>query len=210
MNTGKPRGDLIFLVADKDIEATVNGLLRRPESLGIRRIHHQVYVHPHRDPGCRGQAHAFLRAFSNQYEHAIVMLDREGSGRESEESTQIERNVEERLSRNGWDDRAATIALDPEVEIWVWSDSNEVDQVMGWTGRIPSLRDWLVEESYVDRASDKPSRPKEAFRGALKHVRKQPSSSLFFKMAERVSVQRCNDRAFLKLKERLACWFPCK
>ena len=53
----------------------------------------------------------------------------------------LETEAEQRLSSSGWDDRAVAIVLDPELEIWVWSDSPEVDDVLGWRGRIPRLAD---------------------------------------------------------------------
>jgi hypothetical protein len=33
------------------------------------------------------------------------------------------------LFTSGWENRAAAVVLDPELEIWVWSDSPEVEAV---------------------------------------------------------------------------------
>jgi hypothetical protein len=39
-------------------------------------------------------------------------------------------------------------------------------------------------------------------------VRKGRSSAIFFELAQRVSVNRCIDPAFLKFKNTLRQWFP--
>jgi hypothetical protein len=190
------------------MEAAVTGLLSRHKALRIREVGFEIYRHPGHDAGCRTQCHTFLRSFCNQFEYAIVILDREGSGRDQTAPQELESQLEDQLARNGWGGRASVIVLDPELEIWIWGSSLEIDQVMGWSGRVPSLRQWLVEEGYISTADAKPSRPKEAFRHALRFVRKQPSSSLFLKLAQRASFKECTDRAFVKLKNRLAAWFP--
>ena len=46
-----PQKDLIILVADKNMEFAVRGILTRLEALGIRDITYDLYVHPERDPG---------------------------------------------------------------------------------------------------------------------------------------------------------------
>jgi len=74
--------DLVVLTADKNMKFAIQGLLNRPESLGIRPVTAEVFIHPERDPGCLLRADAFLRPFVNRFVHAIVMFDREGCGRE--------------------------------------------------------------------------------------------------------------------------------
>lgn len=202
------RRDLVILVADKDMEETMRGLLGRPDSLRVRPIDAAIYRHPGRDGGCRTNGVTFLRAFSRQFHHALLMFDLEGSGRDASDVRVLEREVEEDLSRNGWQDRAAAIILDPELEIWVWSESPQVDRVCGWAGRIPQLREWLKEEGFLQEGGTKPQRPKEAFRHALRHVRKQPSAALFREMASKVGLRTCKDRAFQRLTQTLRKWFP--
>lgn len=38
------RSDLVLLVADKDMEYAMKGLLSRPAALGIRRVSCEIYV----------------------------------------------------------------------------------------------------------------------------------------------------------------------
>ena len=72
--------ELVLLVADKNIEYGMRGLLGRPQAIGIRPIDSKIYVHPHRDPGCARRAHEFLRQFADDYDHALVVFDRQGCG----------------------------------------------------------------------------------------------------------------------------------
>lgn len=74
--------DLAVLVAASNTGAAVRGLLARQESLGIRVVEYELYVHPERDPGCFLKAHDFLRPMHRRCAHALVLFDRYGSGRE--------------------------------------------------------------------------------------------------------------------------------
>ncbi|MCZ6816621.1 MAG: hypothetical protein O7F76_07950 [Planctomycetota bacterium] len=205
--------DLVALVADKNMESALAGLLGRHLAFGTREIRWEIYVHPERDPGCLRKSHTFLRSQSSNFEHALVMFDREGSGREARQATELEAEVERALSTNGWDDRAAALVLDPELEVWVWSDSPEVDQVLGWAGREPDLRAWLHDNDEVwpktssNRRTGKPERPKEAMEQALKLVNRPRSSAYYSTLARTISVERCTDRTFLKTRDCLRRWF---
>jgi len=67
--------DLLCLVADKNMEAAVSGLLSRPKALGIRPIAPELIVHPEHDPGCFHDGVEFLRGLRSRAERALVMLD---------------------------------------------------------------------------------------------------------------------------------------
>ena len=138
---------------------------------------------------------------------ALVIFDRHGSGREDCPAEEIEAEVERRLSTAGWTDRCAVVVPDPELEIWVWSDSPNVDAELGWAGQQPSLRQWLVSQQAIQTEHEKPVDPKTAMFMALRKQHKPLSSWLFRRLAEHVGLQRCQDRAFLKLRNTLQCWF---
>jgi hypothetical protein len=93
--------DLIALVADKNMESTLRGLLTRTESLGIRILNYDIFIHIERDPGCLRKSHDFLRIHHTNYHHALVMFDREGCGYEDKSRDELEQLVEERLSHSG-------------------------------------------------------------------------------------------------------------
>jgi hypothetical protein len=200
--------DLVVLAADKSMESSIKGILERPESIGIRPVGFNIYTHLHRDPGCLNKGHDFLRPFINTFHHALVILDREGCGKENRfKREELENDIEQRLNCSGWGDRAAAIVIDPELENWLWSDSPEVDMALGWKGKSPSLRDWLKDKKFLTGNSIKPTQPKEAVESALKIVNISRSSSIYYKIAQKVSLKRCQDPAFMKLKMKLIRWF---
>ena len=206
MSTGPWPKDLAVLSADKNIEWTLRGLFSRPRSLGIREISCDFYPHPERDPGCRLRGHDFLKPFARSHAHALVVFDREGSGGDELERTALERQVEDRLSSSGWDDRAAAVVIDPELEIWVWNDSPHVESALGWSGST-SLREWLTQKGWLPEGATKPAQPKAAVEEALRLAGRPRSSSVYHELARRVGTDRCVDAAFLKLRRTLVRWF---
>lgn len=198
---------LVVLVADDNMKHTIQGVLQRPQSFGFGQLTYEIFTHHHRDPGCLNEGHHFLRPFVNRFQHALLIFDREGCGRENLSREEIEQEIEKQLAVSGWGDRASAIVIDPELENWIWSDSPEVESALGWKERQPKLRVWLEKNGYLKDNSIKPSPPKEALEKALYVVRKPRSSSIFLKVAKSVSLKRCQDPAFLKLKNLLVKWF---
>lgn len=202
---------MVVLVADQDIEFSVRGLLSRHKALGFQKLSNEdydIYRHLGKDPGCLLGCHDFLRPFLNRYTHALVMFDREGCGKDNLTRDDLENMAEKQLAVNGWEDRAAAIVFDPELEVWVWSESPHVDAVLGWQGKHPDLIAWLVKQGFKEENEAKPSRPKEAVDEALRISRKARSSALYRQLGEKVSLRGCADPAFDKFKTTLQTWFP--
>lgn len=202
------RKDLFVLAADKNMVSAVKGLLSRPEALGIRPIESDIRDYFDRDPGCARHGVEFMSNLANKYDHGLLIFDHEGSGREHTCPQDLQKELNEGFTRSAWGERARAIVLSPELEVWVWSNSPHVDDVTGWRNWQPSLHRWLIEQGWLQEGQAKPTRPKEAFEAALREVRKQRSSSLYQQIAERVSLQRCQDAAFLEFKGILRNWFP--
>ena len=182
-------------------------LLGRSRSLGTRNIVYTRVRHPERDPGCCRGSVDMLRRYQTTHAHALVVFDRHGSGREGEEREVIERSIEDALKGSGWGDRAAVIVLDPELEIWVWSDSPEVCSALGWDTR-SNLDGFLLEKGLIEARDVKPTDPKKAMTAAMKRSQTPRTASIFERLAENVSLNRCTDPAFAKLKAILQSWFP--
>lgn len=199
--------DLLILVADKDMEQSIVGVCSRPEALGVRTFSLSILVHPGRDPGCLSEGVEFLRPFQRQFSHALLVFDHMGCGREAHSRAELEGALEEQLRVSGWGERAAAVVIDPELEAWVWSDSPHVDRILQWQDRRPSLREWLVDQKFLAPEGVKPERPKEAVERALRVVRLPRSSALYRQLAQQVSLGRCTDASFLKLKALLQNWF---
>lgn len=199
--------DLVVLAADSNIEFAIRGLLSRPHDLGIRPVSVDYFRHQHHDPGCCNESQEFLRPFLRSHSYALVVFDREGCGREAMPAAQIETGLEQRLAMNGWGGRGAAIAIDPELEQWVWSRSPEVDRTLGWFGREPSLRMWLLAEGMLGEGQAKPAEPKEAMEAALRLAGKARSASLYEQLGRVVPLGACTDRAFSRLRHLLTTWF---
>lgn len=199
------RLDLVVLVADADAEWTVRTLLaQRYRALGIRKIAFSVFRHPQRDAGVFLHAHEFLRPYIGHANHAMVLLDREGSGRESLSPSAIEAKIENALSQNGWAlEQVAAIVLEPELETWVWSSSPHVAEVIG----LDAIALQRILEQTPQVAYGKPQRPKETLLRALRQSKRPFSARLFQELAQRVSL-RCSERSFVKFRETLQRWFP--
>ncbi len=202
--------DLVVLVADKNMEFAVKGILENHRKLGIHALpeERRTILQAQQDAGCFRRCDDLLRPFSKDFNHALVLLDREGSGKEKLSREEMESDIENRLAISGWDDRAAAVVFDPELEIWVWSDSPQVDEVLGWGTRMPSLRNWLISQNWLQPGTIKPTRPKEALEAVLREVKRARSSAIYLELTQKVSFQKCIDPAFLKLKKQLQDWFP--
>ncbi len=202
-----PRKDLVLLVPDCNYEKGLTALLKRPQSLGIRPISFDIYIHTNRDPGCLRQAHDFLRPFASDFSYALILFDREGCGKASSRGD-LEKDVAERLNNAGWRDRNTVLVIEPELDIWVWSDSPLVDSCLGWPQGQPALRTWLREQKFLSKSATKPDRPKEAMEAVLRRTKRPRSASIYAKLGQRVGVNRCADPAFQELKTTLRNWFP--
>jgi len=199
--------DLVVLVADLDMKAMIDAALKRTPALGIREVSHFVAQHLYRDSGVLQGAHDFLQSQSRNYLHALTVCDRQGCGREDLSREQLETMIEGRLS-NHWADRAAAVVIDPELENWVWADSPHVARAIGWPDGMPALRTWLLNEGFLAEGQAKPADPKAALLKALRSTRQRQSSALYQAVASTVSLRRCGDPAFLKLRAKLQSWFP--
>lgn len=207
MIDGENPKDLVILVADKNMEFAIRGILSRCQSIGIYPPKFDIFVNAKRDPGCLRISHDLLRPYTNLYRYALVMFDREGSGAEQFSAQNLEQRVEGLLAQNGWPGRAIAIVIDPELENWVWSDSPQVDLVLGWANSEVNLRSWITQQGFLKEGELKPNRPKEAVTAALKIARKPRSSAIYHQIAQIVNLQRCSDPSFLKLKIVLKSWF---
>ena len=200
--------DLVVLVPGKDDQEALEGLLSaRSESLGIRPLRFKVLRHPRKDPGCFNEAQAVLQPLQTTALHALVIFDHQGSGQEGRPAREVASEVRHRLQQSGWGDRAEVMVIDPEIEIWVWSDSPHVDEALGWRDRQPTLRQWLRQNGLWQAGEPKPSRPKESLEAARREVRLQRSAAIYRQLAERVSLDRCQDTCFAQFRRVLRTWF---
>lgn len=211
------RRRLFVCVADLDAENAVKTLLTtrqaalqiRVEFDASRPVDGDLLRFPMRDSGCATKSVEILSPVRESYEHALLIFDHHGSGRESESPEAIETDLEARLERAGWERGAAgVVMIAPELEAWVWAQSPNVSQTLGWGKDHSALRAHLEDQELWQPDAGKPADPKQAMDRALKEKRVPRSSRLYESLAKTVSFKHCEDRAFKKLCEHLRAWFP--
>lgn len=198
--------DLVVLVADKNTQFALRGAFGRPEALRIRAITHEFRPHPGRDGGARSGGVDVLARERGRFSHALLVFDLEGSGAGDDETAEsLERELDAQLSLQ-WGTHAKAIVIVPEVDVWLWGADNALRECLRWP--LPgSIRSWLEGEGFVFGADGKLVRPKEAL-DKMVRIHQQPrSSALYEKITGRISLQRCTDAAFLRLRAALNSWF---
>jgi hypothetical protein len=198
--------DLFILAADKNAEFALKGALVRHVALGIRPIQFEIRQHVGRDGGARKTGAEMLALQRRQYRHGLLVLDFEGSGTDHPNAVALEQELDAKLA-NHWNDMAKSIVIEPELDIWVWGSDNAIEQVIGWPTGQP-VRTWLREQAFEFDANEKPVRPKEALEAALSVPNQPRSSALYKQIASSISLARCRDKAFMRLKHQLQSWFP--
>jgi hypothetical protein len=199
--------DLIILVADKNMEFSVKGALRRHKSLGTRQLDFHILTHPNRDGGVRTTGSQLLSLERKQFRHGLLLLDIEGSGA-SDSALDLEFKLDGHL-RADWHGDAKAIVIEPELEAWIWGSDNAMENVLEWKEPV-HLREWLSSRSPAASfdKNQKPVRPKEAFEQVLHFLRKPRSSSQYEALTSKISLASCKDPAFIRLRDTLQRWFP--
>lgn len=198
--------DLVILVADKNMQFSLQGGLNRPQSLGIRSVAGDFRQHPGRDGGVRSSGAQMLALERARFTHALLVLDHEGSGAGALGALDLETQLDEQLQA-AWGTCAKAIVIAPELDIWMWGSDNKLAEIMQWP-HSQSIREWLQEKAFGFADNGKPVRPKEAME-AIFHACKRPrSSSAYQQIASSISLSRCEDPAFLRLQDTLRRWFP--
>ena len=200
--------DIVFLVADGNMEKFFDGLLPRVYRVSqTSEFTYDILPNPTHDAGNLNDSHEYLRPFIRQYRYAMVVFDHEGCGSEGKSVQELETNVQELLDRNGWENRSSVLIIDPELENWVWIRSPRIKEAINWKYE-EEIVDWVAAQNYAFNQVGKPIRPKEAFEAVLRHARTPRSSSIYKKIANQVSYKNCTDTAFLKLIRQIKLWFP--
>jgi hypothetical protein len=199
--------DLALLVADKNMDYAMRGILSRPKALGIRAVDYEIRQHVGRDGGARTTGPETLSLLRQQFHHGILMLDWDGSGAKADTAIALEAELDQRLvDLWGKPDQTKVIVIDPEVDAWVWGADNALKDLLGWSGRKP-IRAWLRDRGYAFGANQKPVRPKEALEELMVKVDQPRSSDLYQKVTGKISLDKCRDPAFRRLREALCSWF---
>ncbi|GAA6623912.1 methylation-associated defense system protein MAD4 [Scytonema sp. NUACC26] len=189
--------DCIFLLADKNMEATFLGFLTREKfhlSLGIHQFKFEINEdlivdESGSDPGVFTRAHEFLRLYQRTHHHAVIVLDNDWEG--SPGVNAIEERISSNMLKSGWkDNNFAVIVISPELEAWILQDSPVVATAFKYKQDVP-LRQWLEKKGLWQSSSAKPNDPKKAVEETLKISKTPRSSAIYRQITSRVSVKGC-------------------
>ena len=197
--------DLVLLVADKNAQFALKGALERPTALGIRPVTFDFIVHPEHDGGVRKTGPDIIGLARQRFSHAFLVMNFEGSG-SADEASVLESRLDSRLQA-AWQNRAKAIVIEPEVDVWMWGSDNAIRDAVEWPHR-GSIREWLERNGFEFQDNDKPIRPKESLEAILKESNQPRSSAIYLRIASQISLRRCTDFAFQRLRQQLINWFP--
>lgn len=205
----------VILVADSNMAATFRGYFKRdgwPLSLGCAQfeintdVGADLLVEGDNDPGVYTKGHELLRPYQNSHHRALVVLDCEWDGSPGKDA--IIAHITANLVASGWvKDAVKVIAIEPELENWLWQDKPQVAVVLRYKGD-KSLRQHLADSGLWPANATKPPRPKEAAEWVLKQTRQPRSSAIYQKLAEHISIRGCTDAAFAEMHGAFLAWFP--
>jgi len=202
--------DLIVVTADSQIHRTVEILVNhRRRSLALREFSADVVRHPGQDSGCRANPGRMLDPHRNSHAKAMVIFDFHGCGERRLSPQDLETRLENDFARRGWGpDRVSFVVIEPELEAWLFGASyRHLESEVSWS-RSVGIQRWLTELGYLQTGTVKPSNPQAAFEAVLYEQKLPRSADLFANLAQRVSLARCQDRAFQKFRSTLQRWFP--
>lgn len=151
------------------------------------------------------RAGGLLRRHIHTHSRALVVLDQQ-FGAELP-AAQVQRNIESRLTANGWQHRHAVFVIDPELEVLLGQDNPNVDRLLRHR-RTPGLRAELAADWRWPADASKPPAPKDFLLSIIRNNRAGAPIAAYSKIAGTVSVAGCVDPAFHGIKEAICGWFP--
>ncbi|WP_431877464.1 methylation-associated defense system protein MAD4 [Micromonospora marina] len=199
--------DVVFLVADAAMDQMLRGFLGRPQchrSIGCNPFRfdarEDLIVAPFRDPDVYGRAAELLQPYERSHRHAVAMLDLAWEGSPTPE--QIREHIGAKL-KAAWS-HSAVIVIEPELEAWVWQENPHVAEALKCG---TDFRDVLRRSGHWPDGASKPPDPKAALEFLRRYHRADRSNAAFGRLAQKISVRHCEDRAFCQLRDTLREWF---
>lgn len=203
--------ELIILVADGTMKAVFQAFFER-------QFHHALACAPfnfnprldvfnnplEKDGGVHLRCHEILRPYLNSHRRALVVLDQQFGGELPAEEVRLD--IEHRLNTNGWQGRAASAVIDPELEVLLWQDNVNVERALRHSG--PSLRQVLAQDGRWPEGAPKPPAPKELIQSLIRSNRAGAPMAVYGQIAGAVSTAGCADPAFHRVRDALRAWFP--
>lgn len=214
--------DIVFLVADGEMQATVEGFFENPafeQRLGCAKFEfdtkQDLIKHPRKDPGVYQDGHNLLKSYVATHNYAVVMVDFAfNDNLQTMDYQQFCNNIKANMIAAGWPEgRFFVMAINPELEVLMWqANTSRIEQIFDYPREREdiSLRDWLQQRNLWNANDLKPSDPKAAIDKARNQSwgRKKTHSQLFKRIAKDVSFRGCIDESFNGLLQQIRAWYP--
>ncbi|MGI2204545.1 methylation-associated defense system protein MAD4 [Shewanella oncorhynchi] len=214
--------DIVFLVADGEMQATVEGFFENPAfdaRLQCARFEfdtkQDLIKHPGKDPGVYQNGHYLLQRFIDSHRYAVVMVDFAfNDNLRTMEYQLFCDTMKVNMRAAGWpDERFFVMAINPELEVLMWhADTSRIEHIFDYPidRGAGTLIAWLQAKNLWDAGAPKPADPKaaiDAVRGQ-NWGRKKTHSQLFKRIAKEVSFRGCADESFNGLLQQVQAWYP--
>lgn len=214
--------DVVFLVADGEMQATVEGFFENPAfdtRLQCGRFEfdtkQDLIKHPGKDPGVYQNGHYLLQRFIDSHRYAVVMVDFAfNDNLRTMDYQQFCENINANMRTAGWpDDRFFVMAINPELEVLMWqADTSRIEHIFDYPRDrgAGTLKAWLQARDLWDADALKPADPKAAIDAVRDQSwgRKKTHSQLFKRIAKEVSFRGCTDESFNGLLQQIQAWYP--
>ena len=205
--------DCMFYVADLNMAETFKGFLTRPQfhqSLGCAAFEFDLLTDIKHAAGIADSLHTqaglLLRDFQTTHKRLVVAQDCAFVGTPGQ--AKILDNLTKQLESVGWaTEDFIVLAIDPELEQWIWQDSPHVEAALNHRSP-PSLRESLQKQGLWLTDNPKPNNPKKTLQDVAYKNNKRRSSAIYGEIASKVSVKHCVDTEFQRLVAQLRAWFP--
>ena len=209
--------DCVFFTADSTMKQALLGFMTRNDrfahyNLGTAPFafdpNEDLFSSATMDSGTYTTGEELLKPFQKTHRHAVLMLDAEWDG--SPGADTIRTDLTNRILASGWTaDEFKVIVIDPELESWIWQRNQRVATALRF-GSVAEMVD-AVQAANIDWPNGelKPSSPKAALQAVATRRRGIGFSSAIHKsITATVSLVKCQDAAFLELRQTLQGWFP--
>lgn len=214
--------DIVFLVADGEMQATVEGFFENPAfdtRLQCARFEfdtkQDLIKHPRKDPGVYQDGHNLLKSYVDTHNYAVVMVDFAfNDNLQTMDYQQFCETIKANMRAAGWpDERFFVMAINPELEVLMWqADTSRIEPIFDYPREREgiSLREWLQRRNLWDADALKPADPKSAINIASSQGwgRKKAHTQLFKRIAKDVSFKGCADESFNGLLQQIQAWYP--
>jgi len=204
--------DLLVFVADADALAFMQGVLEKPNALGIRPISFDIERHPLKDSGMVQTGPELTRMRKEDYQKVLLMFDFHGSGLDHRETySELREQMQARLDSFTWTGNSSVAVLVPELECWCWFCEKAMhrhykiteDKMAQWTSQLARKLGLSVDDL-------KQQQPKELFEYVVKvGLRRTISPRDFHEIGRLASIKAllaCD--SFQSIVYALRGWFP--